>query len=641
MNTSLPILVLAGVLAAPAVTAAPAQDPDDLSPVQIEMDNADIHDVIRIIGDTLELNYVIDPAVQGRVNMSTSETLRRADLLPILETVLKINGASMVRNGNFYEIRATGEAIRGPLEVQAAAPAALDDDQMILQVVRLRFASATEMSTLLTPYLSTGASINIHAGGNVLLVTERRSNLRKLLDVIEIFDDAVFANERVRIIPIRNALAAEVAEDLEAVFNGYALSEDNGGGARFVSIERLNSILVISSVEAAFLEVERWIDRLDQPVSNTGMRNYVYKVQNTRAFDLYNVLIQLYGGGRPVAGAQAVPVVDAGAGFAAAPAANPFATPAAQAPGLGGDAFVPGAGETRIVLDEVTNSLIIHATAQQYEEIRQTIEELDVLPRQVLIDAQIYEVTLDDTLSLGVTATLQSRGTLANPQTTASFAGSPPSLSGQTFAFVGRMRELVLFLNAAENRSRVRAVSAPSVLVSDNMEAQFQVGAEVPVPVSSSITPVQSDGTNLFAQQISFRDTGVLLNVRPQINDSGMVTLEISQEISQAGANNTSGIVAPVIGKSSVTSTIVVQDGQTIALGGFIRETLEYGRNRVPVLGSIPGLGLLFGNTREQTTRSELILLITPRVIRDFDAAAAVTAELQSKLEEVEAFLND
>ena len=133
----------------------------------------------------------------------------------------------------------------------------------------------------------------------------------------------------------------------------------------------------------------------------------------------------------------------------------------------------------------------------------------------------------------------------------------------------------------------------------------------------------------------------MLLNVRPQINDSGMVTLEISQEISQAGANNTSGIVAPVIGKSSVTSTIVVQDGQTIALGGFIRETLEYGRNRVPVLGSIPGLGLLFGNTREQTTRSELILLITPRVIRDFDAAAAVTAELQSKLEEVEAFLND
>src|SRR5207247_7102317 len=159
----------------------------------------------------------------------------------------------------------------------------------------------------------------------------------------------------------------------------------------------------------------------------------------------------------------------------------------------------------------------IQATPQEWAEIERTLQQLDVLPRQVLIDAQIYEVTLDESLSIGLSAILQNQGTLAGSslggraQTTASFAGSPPSLAAQTLAFVGRTRELVAFLNASENRSRVRTLSAPSVLVKDNTTADFQVGAEVPVPTTSSVTPVQSGGTNLFAQTIAFRPTGVLM----------------------------------------------------------------------------------------------------------------------------------
>ena len=242
--------------------------------------------------------------------------------------------------------------------------------------------------------------------------------------------------------------------------------------------------------------------------------------------------------------------------------------------------------------------------------------------------------------------TQQNRQTLGVSETTASFVSAPgnptppPSLNVQTFTLVGRTRQLIAFLNAAENRSRIRTVSAPSILVSDNMQAQFQVGAEVPIPTSSSITPVQAAGTNLFAQTIQFRETGVLLNVLPQINDSGRVTLVIEQEISQAGANTTSGIVAPVIGKSSVTSTIVVQDGQTIALGGFIREKREFGRSRIPIIGRIPVFGALFGNTRTIESRTELIILITPHVLRDFDAAAVATEELRSRLEEIQDLLD-
>jgi len=198
----------------------------------------------------------------------------------------------------------------------------------------------------------------------------------------------------------------------------------------------------------------------------------------------------------------------------------------------------------------------------------------------------------------------------------------------------------LVFLNASENRSRVRTLSAPSVLVSDNMAADFQVGAEIPVPTSSSITPVTSGGTNLFAQTIQFRPTGVILRVKPQINDSGTVTIELSQEVSQASANTTSAVVAPVIGKTSVNSTIVVQDEQTIAISGFIRESKELARSRLPLLGRIPVAGTLFGNTRNANSRSELIVLITPHVMRSKEDADASTEELKSKLREVQKLIN-
>ena len=267
---------------------------------------------------------------------------------------------------------------------------------------------------------------------------------------------------------------------------------------------------MIASVEDTFREVERWFERLDQPFANTGIRNYVYRVRNSKAADIQGVLSQLYGGALsiPVQSANFIPANTPPGTEVAAPIQNAFSAPQP----VGGQT-PPGENETRIIADTVTNSLIIHATPQEYEEILLTIEQLDLLPRQVLVDAQIYEVTLDDSLSFGVTATLQNRQTLGVAETTASFAGSPPSLAATTFTLVGRTRQLVAFLNAAENRSRVRTVSAPSVLVSDNMQAQFQVGAEIPIPTSSSITPVQAAGTNLFAQTIQFRETGVLLNV--------------------------------------------------------------------------------------------------------------------------------
>jgi general secretion pathway protein D len=618
---------------------APAQAPqaDGPAAISLRLDNVDIYQVIDIIGQALDLNYVVDPLVKGTVNISTGTSLQRSDLLPLLETILKINGATMVRSGNIYQIVPASSATRQPLAIQnqplTAAPA--PDDQMIVQVLSMKFVAAAEMERLLRPFLSDGGNIIVQEGGNILLVSDRRSNLRKLLDIVDIFDAAQFAGERVRLMPIKNALARDLVEDLKSVFSGYALS-DKVSAIRFLPIERSNSILVITSSPDVFPVVERWIVQLDQPQLAAGMRTFFYKAKHGRAADLVKVLGQLYGSDTRLTAAS-TPAGQADAGQTAPPvtAGPPLPTPPTQVPQPRSTTDLG----VKIIADEVNNALLIQATPPVYADIERTLRELDVQRRQVLIDAQIYEVALDDSTSLGITATLQNRGS-GSRSTVASFVAPPgggaPSLAAQTFAYVGRTRELLTFLNASENKSKVKTLSAPSVLVTDNLEASFQVGAEVPIPTTSSVTPVQSEGTNLFAQTIQFRNTGVILKVKPQVNEGGGVTLEIAQEVSQAGANTTSGIVAPLIGKSSVTSTIVVENGQTIALGGFIRENNDYDRSRIPLIGRVPVVGALFGNTTQSHTRSELIVLVTPHVLQNKDDADLATEELRVRLKEIQ-----
>ena len=624
------ILLLSLSLAVASMTPLGAQEPppapQDEAPISLFLDNADIHQIIQIIGETLGINYVVDPHIQGTVNINTAGNLQRSDLLPILETILRINGATIVQNGNFYEIVPATAALRQALPVQDDAQPLRVDDQFVIQVVRMKFVSASEMSQLLSPYLSEGANIVVREAGNILLVTERRGNLLKLLEIVDVFDTNVFEGERVRLFPVENNLAADLVQDLVTVFAGYALSENRA--IRFVAIERMNSVLVISPNIAVFDEVQKWLDRLDQPLQTSGVRNFVYRVRNGKAIEIQRVLSQLYGTEVQLSGIYQTPTGAVGA----------MPPPAGQTPaqaGAGaevGTAFLP-TGNVKIISDETNNALVIQATPQEYAIIEDTIEQLDILPRQVLIDAQIYEVVLDDSLAFGLSARLQNRGTLQPAQTTASFSGNPPSLAVQTFAFIGRARELFMFLHASENRSRVRTLSAPSVLVSNNQTAQFTVGVDIPVPVSSSASGVQAPGGGtLFAQTIQRRETGVIMQVTPLINDSGNVTLEISQEVSQVGAL---GPLGPVIGQSAVTSTVVIRDGQTIVLGGFIRESNDLVRNRIPLLGRIPVLGGLFGSTSTTKNRTELVILITPHVIRNFEEADHATEELRDKLREI------
>ena len=288
-------------------------------PISFDLDNTDIYQVIKIIADNLKLNYIIDPGIKGTVNVHTSGSLKRSDLLPLLETLLKINGATMVKVGNFYQIVPTPQAVRQPLPVLQANQSA-PDDQIVIQIIRMKFVAAAEMARLLTPYLSEGATIVSHDSGNILLLSERRSNLRKLLDLIDVFDTKVFEGDRVRLYPAKNNLVRDLMADLRNVFAGYGLSE-TGGAVKFLALDRLNSVLVITGNPEIFPEVERWINRLDQPLATAGIRNYVYKIKNNKAQDLQTVLSNLYA---PARAATAVPTAPGQPQQALSSAPTPF-----------------------------------------------------------------------------------------------------------------------------------------------------------------------------------------------------------------------------------------------------------------------------------------------------------------------------
>ncbi len=620
---------------------APPQ-PSDASPISLHLEGADLLQVVGIIATELKMNYVVDPQVKGTVMINTTGEVKREDLLPLLQAVLRMNGATAVQTGNMWRIVTLKDAPRLPVSPQVDNRDLPADDRLMLNVVPLRFVSAGDMGKILAPYLSDAGNMVVHEAGNVLLLLDTSRSLRRLMELLIIFDSDAFSGQRVRLFPVTNSSAKDLVGDLQSVFAAYALSEKSA--LRFVPIERINSLLVVSPNPGSFPEVEKWITRLDQATRTAGIRNYVYKVENARAGDLVMILTQLYGGSSTEVGGNKdskSPQQQAGGPPPLAANAAPAAPTRLVGTQLGAG---PEHGGSRFVADSVNNMVILQATPPEWEEIHATLRELDVLPRQVLIEAQIFEVNLSGALSMGVSAFLRSRsdfnrtavGTFSPDGGAASIAGgvsSPVGINGSVGMLIGQTRELLLFLNAQENRSKTRVISAPSILASDNTGARIQVGSEIPILTSVGFTGAQQQGGgSIFTNSISNKDTGVILDVHPRINAGGLVTLQVNQEVSVPTGPASAQIPSPSIQKRSITTQVTVKDGQTIALGGIIAETDLTSRTRVPILGDIPYLGVLFGNTSVSHQRTELIVLLTPRVIRDLSDANEMTEELKTKL---------
>jgi len=604
----------------------------------------------------LGLNYVLDPKVQGTVTVQTSRPLSREALVPLLEEVLRVNGVALVRRDDFYEAVPLADAPGSSLIARPLIAPSAANPGYGLRIVPLVAISATEMAKIIDSVMPDGRIVRVDAARNLLILAGTQRELGTQQELIDLFDVDWLSGMSFAMVPLKSADAKSVADELETVF-GDPQEGANAGLLRFVPIERLNAILVISPQAGPVDNAQAWIERLDRGGGEGGDRRlYVYYVQNGRAKDLAEVLSEAFGGARaerdavpvslppgrePVSLTSLAPpapagdVIASGEQVEAAPdQPAPAAPPAAiiqpgTAPGQG--IGVTDSGNIRIIADEHNNALLVLATPREYRMVEAALNKLDIVPLQVLIEATIAEVSLNNELRYGVQWFFKegkSSITLSDFNTGA-VAGLFPGFS----YLLASGDDVRVALNALESVTDVKVISSPQLMVLDNQTAELQVGDEVPVATQSAVR-VEDPGAPIV-NSIQFRETGVILTVTPRVNAGGLVTLEIEQEVSDVVPTETSGIDSPTISQRKISSTVAIQSGQTVALGGLISDGTNYAKSGIPFLSRIPILGELFSSTEDTYDRTELLVLITPRVVANNEQARSVTDELRRKLRTV------
>ncbi len=625
-------------VAEPAPRPAPglAERPGE---VTLNFENTNLLEVVKVIlGDLLGLNYTVDPRVKGGVTLQTSRPIPREALLPTLEMLLRMNGAALVERDGLYRVVPRELAVRGEATPQLGGARKPLPRGFGIRIVPLRYVAASEMADILEPLTLQGEIVRIDPARNLLVVTGTREQLARILEIIEIFDVDWLAGTSVGLFIPDFVDPKTLADELGRIFGERGKSR-LAGLVRLVPIERLNALLVVTARREYLQRVAAWIDRLDRDSGGGGQRLFVYRVQNGKAADLAKVLNQVYAGSgrRGIPAATLAPGreparVATKAGAGAGEAGRKAAPPAAK--GEEGVALVPGS--IRIIADEVNNALLVLATAQEYRRVREALKKLDAVPLQVLIEATIAEISLTGDLSNGLEwyfkNKLGKKGGVGTLDLGA--AGIAAIAPGFSYAITGGADIVNAVLNTLASDSRANIVSSPSLMVLNNQKASIQVGDQVPV------TTQQQQSTSTTANVINtieFRDTGVLLTVTPRVNAGGLVTMEISQEVSDV-APGTGDSLTPTIQTRKIESTVAVESGQTVVLGGLIRDNRSESRSGIPGLYNLPVLGWLFGQRSASGRRTELVVLITPRAVRSAADAEAVTAEFRRKMHSLQPF---
>lgn len=603
--------------------------------------DTDIREVVRaVLGDILRLNYVIDPGVSGTVTLQSGRGLMPDQILPTLESVLRLNGAGIVTEGNLYRV-VTLEGTQPPVAPLILSPGgARQVSGYGVQIMPLRFASAVELEKVLKPFAPPESLLTVDPGRNLLILAGTREERQAFQEAVEIFDVDWIRGTSFGLFPLRNVRAEVLAEELRLVFGqGEQQSGQQSGVIRFVPLERLNAILAISLQPRYLKEARRWIFDLDRSDEAGSRRIFVYNVQNARANELAAVLAGLFGG-KASGSASGSPNLDS---FSTRPSAQAvrdlggLSNGAAKGDGgpdapTAGEVILQGEEEIRVIAVDSSNALVIHATPQDYRMLEDAVQQLDVLPLQVLIEATILEVSLNDDLRFGVQWFFDSG---RSEFTLSELANGTASTIFPGFSYVFQQaQDARVVVNALTEVTDVNIVSSPQLMVLDNQTAELQVGDQVPVATQSAVSVINPQAP--IVNSIEFRDTGVLLRVTPRVNNSGLVVLEIEQEVSSVVATTTSGIDSPTIQKRKIASTVAIQSGDSVTLGGLIRDERQKGSSGIPLLSDIPLIGSLFGAKTDEQERTELLVLITPRVVRNRHEAREVTRELRDRMRFVE-----
>jgi general secretion pathway protein D len=582
----------------------------------------------------------------------------KRDVLPILESILELNQATMVYEDSVYKVIPTANVKK---MVTAPTVGDLRRAGQGIQVVPLKYVAAKEMQKILNTMSDNPESIKIDEVRNMLILNGSGRMISNFVNTIEMFDVDWLSGMSFGLFPLEHTDAKTIVDDLMAII-GDDKDGPLAGLVRLIPIERLNAVMVVSHQDYYINQIKKLIDQFDLGIDKApGRRLYVYRLKHGKAESIAEILQQIFGqqmdaraegpslgstesrklsnirspasSGVPLSSRETKKIdkLEERTPSVEAVRSTPAFPDMASSSSNGTESIYP----VTIIADSDNNAILVLASSQDYRKIQTTIQRLDVAPRQVLIEATIAEVQLTDNLSYGVRWFLE--GGLGNGYTFDAGLGAPlPSaIGGQGFSLgiFNSAQELRMFFDVLETETSVNFLSAPQIMVVDNQTANFRVGDQVPITTRSSQST--SDANAPIVSEVQYRDTGTLLQVTPRINAGGMVTLEISQEVSRPGTEPAVGGGGNVpIAQRTIDSTVIVHSGQTIVLGGLIREENRLSKGGIPILKDIPVMGNLFSSTTDETGRTELIITLTPRVITNPNEAFEISQELREKLKE-------
>ncbi|EFK11443.1 general secretion pathway protein D [delta proteobacterium NaphS2] len=609
-------------------------------------DDADLYEVIKTMAELLEINYIVDPGIQGKVTIHTTRKLRKTDLFPVFSEILGVNGLTAMKQGSLYKIVPLKDAPRMPMDPiytlgQKNVPPM---NRVIIQIIPLKYISTQEMTKLVTPFLSSGGTLVASVPTNTLLIVDKGANILKILQLVGAFDVNLLDRVYYRFFPLEYLDAQEVVDIVKEFTAAYA--GNTGEIVKFIALERLNTVLAVSTNPEVFDRIEELVHQIDVVDETVASRIFIYFVKNGGANELATLLNNVLTGketkkmestgaggeastqvqGNPFSKAK---VAEKKAEKEAAKAGEPTKKRAAGEKGAAasGEGSTTLMGEVTITPDEIRNALIIEATPSDYKIIEEMLKKIDIMPRQVLIQATIAEVTLDSSTQFGVEYALGHGAAVGNAAFMATLG------SGGLQYSVGVTNKWYAELTALATKGKLNVISSPHVLASDNQEAKIDVSREI--PLASGTTNVSS-GTTISETTIEYRDTGVILSVTPHINERGLVTMDVDEEVSNYEGNQpVAGNEYPTFSKRVVKTTLTVGHGQTIAIGGLIRDRENEETRGLPCLVDVPVVKYLTGSWNKETEKIELIVLITPRVVANMDDVEAVTNEFKQKVQGV------
>ena len=620
--------------------------------VSLDFDNVDLKVFIKYVSEITGRNYVVDDKVRGRITLISPTKIRVDELERVLESLLELNGFTAVPSGSvtkivpLREVKQRGvetDVGRDPREIPAI-------DRMVTHLVPLRYADINEVRNMLTPLVSKDGNITAYGPSNTIILTDLASNVNRLVKIIQEVDIKV-TDEQIVVVTLKFASAIDLAPQVTAAVEaklgeaggaapgrprpvrGVARPGVPGAAAvsgpekvfRVIADPRSNALVIIAGRDEMALALDL-ITKLDVRLPPGRAQIHVYFLENALAEDLAKVLTAQAQELVRAVGQQPTP----GARPPTVAAPTPPAAPAPTGPVSGVVPMATGERKITITPDKSTNSLVVTAIPEDYQILVEVIKKLDIPRRQVYVEAAVVEISMEKTKDLGVD--FRSTGDPNNSSEQAfggtsfglidSLAQDPFALSGlaigiiegtitfggQTFLNIGAL------VQAIQRTSDVNVLSTPHLLTTDNQEAEIVVASNIPVVTATSQTTVST------LTSIERKDVGIILRFTPQVSEGDKVTLKIFEEISAIQATVTAGIdprqVGPTTSKRTAKTTVVVDSKQTIVIGGLFRDDADATVQHVPCIGDIPLLGKLFGRTQDNTRKTNLVIFLTPHIVR-------------------------